>query len=249
MENKTITQSSRPDLTFIICAYNEIGRIEKAYAELLKTLNSRQEQIEMLFFDNGSTDGTREWLSALKRPEVKVFFNEKNIGKGGSIKRGIAQSTGKHIVIYDPDGEYRAADIWKCYDCAKETKAAFVIGSRALNGKVNYYYYLNYLGVIFLTFLTNKLYGTKLTDTASATKLFDADLLRKVSLKNNGFDLDFELVTRIARLGGKIVEVAIDYQPRTVEEGKKIRPVRDGLLALGTIIRDRFLSLKALSKK
>ncbi|MBU2541472.1 MAG: glycosyltransferase family 2 protein [Candidatus Omnitrophica bacterium] len=249
IEKKDMVQTKLADLTFIMCAYNEIGRIEKAYEDLLVSLKNRTEQVEILFFDNGSTDGTREWLKAINHPDVQVFFNETNLGKGGSVKRGIGFSRGNYIVIYDPDCEYRAEDVWKCYDHAKETEAAFVLGSRALNGDVKYHYYLNYLGVMFLTFLTNLLYGCKLTDTASATKLFDGNFLRQIILENSGFDLDFELVTRVARLGGKISEVAINYYSRTVEEGKKIRPFQDGFLALKTIIRDRFVTRESIVAK
>lgn len=231
-----------------MCSYNEIGRIEKAYEDVLNSLKSRQEKVEILFIDNGSTDGTREWLRTISNPIVRIIFNEKNLGKGGSIKKGIRLSRGKYIVIHDPDFEYRAEDVWKCYDFAKKNKAVFVLGSRVLGGKVKYHYYLNYLGVKFLTSMLNILYQSKLTDAATALKLLDGEIIRKINLCCNGFDLDFELITRIARLGGKIMEIPAQYYPRTVEQGKKIRPFRDGLMALKVIITDRFILKTSLLK-
>lgn len=239
----------RPDLSLIICAYNEMGRIQKMYEDLLDSLKNHTERVEILFFDNGSKDGTREWLKTINHHAVKVFFNETNLGKGASVKKGIALSTGMYITIHDADNEYRAADIWKCYDYARQKGAAFVLGSRVLNGQVHQHNYLNYMGVRFLTFLLNLLYGCKLTDSASGMKLFDSNIIQKILLQRNGFDLDFELVARVARVGGKILEVPINYYPRTVKEGKKIRPFRDGFSALKPIIKDRIVSKKSLLKK
>lgn len=235
-----------PDLSFIMCSYNEIGRIEKAYEDLLESLKDRKEKIEVLFIDNGSSDGTREWLSFIDNQEVRVVLNETNLGKGGSVKKGISLSKGEYIVIHDPDFEYRAADVWRCYDHAKKTGAAFVLGSRILNKEVRYEYVLNYFGVRLLTFLINSLYGCKLTDTATAMKLLKGDVIRNINLNCNGFDLDFELVTKVARYGGKIGEVPAEYYPRTVEEGKKIRPFYDGFMSLKVILKDRFIPRKSI---
>jgi glycosyltransferase involved in cell wall biosynthesis len=229
-----------------MCAYNEIGRIEKSYEDLLESRKNRNEKIEILFIDNGSTDGTREWLQTITDPDVKLIFNETNLGKGGSIKKGIQLSEGKYVVIHDPDFEYRAADVWKCYDHAKETGAAFVLGSRILGDEVRYEYLANYLGVKFLSFVINVLYGCRLTDTATAMKLLDGDVIRSLSLRCNGFDLDFELVTRVARSGGRIVEVPAEYYPRTVAEGKKIKAIQDGLASLKVILKDRFVSRSSI---
>lgn len=240
---------SPPDLTFIMCAYNEAGRIEKAYRELLETLKNRPEKVEIMFFDNGSTDGTREWLKTINNPDVKVFFNEANLGKGGSIIKGIVSSSGKYIVIHDPDCEYRAADVWRCYDYAKQTQASMVLGSRVLSKiKVIRPHYLNYIGVRFLTFLINRLYGCNITDAATAIKLFNGEFMRKVYLRCTGFDLDFELITKMARLGKEIREIPIAYEPRTVAEGKKIRLLRDGFFSFKVILADKLAPQQSFLK-
>jgi dolichol-phosphate mannosyltransferase len=231
-----------------MCSYNEIGRIEDSYNDLVESMKGRTEKVEVLFIDNGSTDGTREWLSSIVNPDVKVVFNETNLGKGGSIKKGISISNGEYVVIHDPDFEYRAADVWKCYDHAVKTGAAFVLGSRVLDDQIKYEYYINFLGVKLLTFLINFLYGCRLTDTATAMKLLKGDVIRGLRLNCNSFDLDFELVTRVARSGGSILEVPAEYYPRTVDEGKKIRAFHDGFMSLKLILKDRFASRSSITR-
>lgn len=238
----------KPDLSIIICSYNEIGRIDQTYNDLLQTLQERQEKTEIFFIDNGSTDGTREWLTKVKHPDVQVIFNEKNLGKGGSLKKGIELSTGNYVVVHDSDFEYRAGDLWKSYDRAVADNASLVLGGRFANGKTSSYHLVNYLGVRFLTMLINILYGCWLKDSASAVKLFKGDLLRSIRLESDGFELDFELVARVARVGGKVLEVSADFFPRTTDEGKKVRAVSDGLSSLKVILKNRFLPKSKLFK-
>lgn len=246
--NNPKTVGAQPDLTVILCAYNEMGRIQPALDDLLSSLNGRSDSAEIIILDNCSTDGTREWLSHLSLPRVRVELNETNLGKGGSIKRGFALSQGKYVVIHDPDMEYRAADIWKLLDLARSQGAAMVLGSRVLGGKASYKYFLNYFGVRALTSLTNLLYRCRLTDTATAMKLLEGSLARQMKLASSGFDLDFELVARVLRLGGTMREARVEYHPRTKAQGKKIRAFRDGLAALKVILRDRLVSRTQMTK-
>ena len=237
------TDIAQYDLTIIMCSYNEAGRIEAAVDDLYASAMERSETFEVIALDNGSTDGTKEWLKAAEYPNFKKIFNEVNLGKGGSIKSGIAMSKGKYVVIHDPDMEYKACDIWRLLDAAIQDDVQMVLGSRTLGqGKPSYHYIANYLGVRFLTALINILFGSKLTDTATAMKLIDGNVGRSMRFQSTGFDLDFELVVRIRRLGYLISERRIDYFPRTKAEGKKIRAWRDGLLSMKAILRDRILS-------
>ena len=130
----------------------------------------------------------------------------------------------------------------------KQHNCDFVLGSRKLGGDKVYEYYLNYLGVTFLANLTNILYQSNLTDTATATKLFRSSFIKKINLQRNGFNLDFELVCRTLRMGGKIKEFPITYSPRTKIEGKKIKLFRDGFSSILTVIIDRFIPLRFLKK-
>lgn len=226
-----------------------MGRIQVAYDQLLNSLKARKESIEILCIDNGSTDGTQEYLMNLSGDHLKVLINDRNIGKGGSIKRGIDQSTGRYLVIHDPDEEYDAEDIWRVYDNTIRYDLDMALGSRVLGGQAFYKYRLNYWGVSALTWLINVLYGSHLTDSATAMKLIRGDLARKINWRCDGFDLDFELIVRVLRLGGRIGETNIKYYPRTIEEGKKLRAWRDGFKSLMPILRDRILPKSRLYKK
>ena len=231
-----------PELTVIVCAYNEMGRIQPAVDDLDAALEGRPEPTETIILDNASTDGTREWLKSLALPNTRIVLNEANLGKGGSIRKGITLSRGRYVVVHDPDMEYRAADVWHLLDAARDQGAAMVLGSRVLGGNVAYRYLANYLGVRFLTASINRLYGSRLTDAATAMKLLDGGLARSLNLESTGFDLDFELVVRTLRLGHSVKETRVQYFPRTRAQGKKIRAWRDGLAALRVVLRDRFLA-------
>jgi glycosyltransferase involved in cell wall biosynthesis len=145
-----------PDLTIIMCAYNEMGRIQPALEEVLLSLDGHSESVEIIVLDNCSTDGTREWLHGAKQPLVRVELNQSNLGKGGSIKKGIGMSRGCYVVIHDPDLGYRADDIWDLLDLAHQTRASLVLGSRVLGGHARYEYLHNYLGAWFLRTCTQK---------------------------------------------------------------------------------------------
>jgi dolichol-phosphate mannosyltransferase len=230
-------------LSIILCVYNEIRVIEKSFQELYRDCESKEMEYEIIIVDNNSSDGTKEWLDSLENPSVTKVFNEKNIGKGGSIKKGIGIASGKFLIIFDPDQEYETQSIWDCLNKIESSGAQCILGSRRLEQHRNYKYAINYYGVVFLSSFINLLYNTSLTDTATAIKCFNTKFLKNVPLVSDGFNLDFELVCRVARLGGKIEEVNVNYFPRSKAEGKKIKALQDGFASLIVILRDRLFKL------
>jgi dolichol-phosphate mannosyltransferase len=229
-----------PVLTVIMCAYNEMSRIREAFDDVLGSMADRPEPVEIIVLDNGSTDGTREWLRDFRHPAVRVELNERNLGKGGSVKKGLRLSRGAWVVVHDPDLEYRARDLWTLLDLARTTGASLVLGSRYLGkGRAERQTLANYLGARALSGLIRLLYGCRITDAATAMKLMDGATARGLQLVRDGFELDFEIVARVARAGGLIAEAPIAYHPRTRAEGKKVQAGRDGLRALGVIVRAR----------
>jgi glycosyltransferase involved in cell wall biosynthesis len=226
-------------LSIIVCVFNEIATIRTAL-ESLRAVDLGAWEREIIVVDNCSTDGTRKFLETLdylKMPDVRVILNERNLGKGGSIRVAINALEGDYAVIHDADLEYDPADHVKML-AEVERGALAVFGSRTLGGEVVYEYAQNYWAVRFLTGLTNVLFGGHLTDVATALKLARADILKALNLKTSGFDLDFELPCKLLRAGVDIREVAVSYKPRTAEEGKKIRPI-DGVSALRVILWER----------
>ncbi len=234
-------------LSVIICAYNEEVTILQVLERVHKVVLPDGWECEFVVVDNASTDRTPELLRMIDYEDTRVIFQPRNMGKGTSIRTAIPECTGDYLFIQDADLEYDPGDLPLFLDRADEDRPAAIFGSRTLGGRAIYEYAANYWGVRFLTWLTNLLYGGHLTDVATASKMVRRDVIEKLKLTGKGFDLDFELPDKLLRAGYEIVEVPIHYEPRTIEEGKKIRPW-DGLWALRIILRDRFIPLDAVVK-
>jgi len=225
-------------LSVIICCYNERATIRDIIERTRAVDLGPGWTREILVVDNFSTDGTREILQQVDYPDVRVIFHERNMGKGMSIRTGIANMTGDYMIIQDADAEYDPAEHPRFCRKAEETGAAAIFGSRVLGGQVKYKYAHAYLGVRVLTTMTNLLFGGHLTDVATATKMVRADVVKSLNLTTTDFNLDFELPDKILLAGHDIIEIPITYNPRSYAEGKKIK-TRDGLRALLTMLRDR----------
>lgn len=234
-------------LSVIICCYNERATIRDVIAKTQAVDLGAGWEREILVVDNCSTDGTREILQTIADPEIRVILHERNMGKGMSIRTGIANMTGDYMIIQDADIEYDPAEHPKFCRKVDETGATAVYGSRILSGNVKYEYAHAYLGVRLWTWLTNILFGSKLTDVGTGTKMIRSDVAKSLNLTLTGFNLEFELTNKVLLLGHEIVEVAIDYNPRTYAEGKKIT-IGDGLKIVLTMLRDRFRLTPVLKK-
>ncbi len=229
-------------LSIVICVYNEKETILPVLDRVRRAPLLPGWHREIIVVDNASTDGTRELLCRTDAPDIRVIFQPQNLGKGTSIRTAIPYCDGDYVFIQDADFEYDPNDYPKFLTCVEERAPVAVFGSRTLGGRAIYQYVANYWGVRLLTALTNLLYGAQLTDVATASKMVRTDVLKSLRLTGSGFDLDFELPGKLLRAGYEIAEVPISYKPRTVAEGKKIRPW-DGLWALRIIVRDRLLPM------
>lgn len=229
-------------LSIIICAYNERNSILTVLNQVIQIELAPNWEKEIIIVDNASTDGTQDLLRSVQAPNVKVVFHPRNLGKGASIRTGIAHATGEYAIIQDADTEYDPADLARILGKALELDADAVFGSRVFGGQKRYKYAHAYWGVRLLSMFTNLLCGSKLTDVAVATKMARTSVLQALNLQGENFDLDFELPVRLLRAGYTIHEIPISYRPRTYEEGKKIK-VTDGLRAFWVIFRERFRPL------
>ena len=224
----------------ILCpVYNEIPFIEEALSKLLQDLKSCSDEYEVLVIDNCSTDGTESFLRNYSHKNVHTIFNEENIGKGGSVQKGIKHSNGDLIAIFDLDLEYCSKDLVHILNTFYALNSSLVLGSRLINQKI-YLYYTYYLGNIFLTKIINILFGSNISDAATAIKVMKKNVFDKIDLQNNGFALDFEIVCKILKTHSDVSEVPITYSPRSKAEGKKVRAVSDGLSSLAVIVKARF---------
>ena len=228
------TSGSRPELTVAIAAYNERATIMQLLQRVMAVPVTKQ----IIVVDNCSTDGTRELLADVD-DSVEVIYQPRNLGKGTSIRTAISHARGEYFIVQDADLEYEPEQYPRLLSYAREHDLDALYGSRVMEGRnTNYVGY--YLGVQALTWMTNVLYRARLTDVATACKMFRTSVVSKLNLRGASFDLDFELTNKICRDGWRIDEVPVPYHPRTFDEGKKIRS-RDGLSAAYVIIRERFI--------
>ena len=235
-------------LSIIICVYNEIDTFSTVLESVRAVDLGPGWEKEIIVVDNFSTDGTRELLQELDLSDGQIIFHPRNLGKGTSVRTGIAHCTGDYAIIQDADLEYDPAEFPVFLAQIGEQRPAAIYGSRTMGGHAVYEYAANYIAVRAFSWMTNLLYGARLTDVATGSKMVRCDVLKSLILTSAGFDLDFELTDKILRAGHEIVEVPVTYRPRTIAEGKKIRPW-DGLGALRVIIRDRLIPMNQVIKE
>lgn len=229
----------------IIPAYNEAGTIEDLVEKVKQAPLPRNLEKEIIVIDDRSTDDTRERLS--KMTDLRYFSHEWNQGKGAAIKTGIKHATGDILLIQDADLEYDPQDYPVLLQSILNGFVEFVIGSRFLCEPPKFFtkngdpFFSHFIGNQIIIWLTNFLYGQKLTDYEGCYKVFTASLAKSIPVSANGFEFDNELVCKCMKRGHKIAEVPIHYRPRLYSEGKKIG-WRDGVIILWTILKWRFKS-------
>ena len=210
-------------LSIIICVFNEIRTIKKLLNKVENVKLLEEIQKEIIIIDNNSADGSKEFLKKIKiTKNLKIFFQEKNLGKGNSILKGIKESSGDLIIFQDADLEYDPENYNKLINHLIKNDLDAVFGSRIKNNETYFYYKINRYAVVFLTKLINLLYKGSFTDVATNHKLIKSNVLKKLNLTSKGFDLDFEISLKLAKYKYNYDEVHIDYHPRTYNEGKKI---------------------------
>lgn len=221
-------------VSVIVPVYNEIAHLD----ELLQAIQASPVKKEIIIVDDCSTDGTREKLQSLPATEnVTVVFHEKNHGKGAAIRTALAYARGEYILIQDSDLEYDPQDYAKLLNPLAEGRANVVYGVRPDRPERGLRFFL---GAKLLTHLTNLLYGAGIHDEATCYKVVRRTLLAQLNLQCRRFEFCPEVTAKLSRMGEKIAEVPISYNPRSKVEGKKIRH-SDGWLAIWTLIRYRFV--------
>ena len=230
-------------LSVLVAAYNEEATLWPCIKAVLAARLPRGVEREIIVVDDGSTDGT--WAVAQRlageHPEVRIFQQPANRGKGAAIRRAISEMTGDLTVFQDADLEYSPTDYARLLKPILEGKADAVFGSRFIGEERKVLYFWHSVGNKLLTLLANMLNNTNLTDMETCYKVFRADVLRAIPLESNRFGIEPELAAKVARNRLRLYEVPVSYNGRTYEEGKKIS-WRDGLAALWFIAKFRFSS-------
>lgn len=223
-------------VSIVIPVFNEENMIQ----EVLETVHKKQVpgwKKEIIIVDDGSTDNTRKILAQYKKKHT-IIFQKKNIGKGAALHEGFRHATGDVILIQDADLEYVPEDYDALLTPFEHERVHAVYGSRFLGSHLSTMLLYTW-GNKFVTFLTNIIYNSNLTDMETGYKAFKKEILQQITLKQKRFDFEPELTAKLLKHGYQIYEVPISYYGRKFEEGKKLT-WKDGITAVWTLVKYRF---------
>jgi len=230
----------QPKLTIIIPAYNEINTIQILIDKIFSIKINKQ----IILIDDNSMDGTRDAITKNEEKIDKIIFHDVNKGKGAAIKSAQKFIEGEYVVIQDADLEYDPDDLNNLLNVIESKNLKVVYGSRVLNNlknkkSQNFSHGLRIFGNIFLTKLSNLINKQNLTDAHTCYKMFDSNLFKSIKLEEDGFSFCPEITTKVSLLNIDISEIAINYNGRSYQQGKKIQAI-DGLKAIWTLIKYKF---------
>jgi glycosyltransferase involved in cell wall biosynthesis len=225
-------------LSVVIPVYNERATLR----HLVERVLAVPLELEVLCVDDGSRDGSREILAELQSqcPQIQVFLQPQNMGKGAALRRGIREATGEFVVIQDADMEYDPQDYPLLLGPLIQGKADVVYGSRFLGAAPHrVLYFWHSVGNRLLTLLSNCLTNINLTDMETCYKAFRREVIQAIPIEEDRFGFEPEITVKVAKRHLRIYEVGISYWGRTYEEGKKIG-WKDGVRAVWCLLKYSF---------
>jgi glycosyltransferase involved in cell wall biosynthesis len=227
-------------LSVIMPAYNERETIREIITRVM-SVDLAPHTLELVVVDDGSKDGTRDILREYEgRPDIRVFYQPQNGGKGAAVARGIREASGDAFVIQDADLEYDPNDFRKLIEPIASGEADVVYGSRFMkrHGGRGYLRRWHWMGNAALTMVSNAVTGLRLTDMETCYKMLRRGVAERLDLQSRDFAMEPEITCKVARMGVKLREVPISYQGRTYDEGKKIG-MKDAYKAVLTTLKYR----------
>ena len=223
-------------LSVLVPIYNERNTIERLLNEVAAVDTGLE--LEILAGDDGSSDGTREILSRLQLPGLKVILMPDNVGRGGVLKHLWTLATGDIYVHQDADLEYDPRDYIPLLRPILSGEADVVYGSR-FKGSIEGMRFANRMGNLFMSASARTLYGVQVSDLMTCYKMYRAPLIQGLQIRANGFDFEAEFTARLAQRGARFAEAPVGFRGRTFEEGKKIRAF-DAVRVMRELVRCKF---------
>ena len=224
-------------LSIIIPIYNEVESIR----EIVNRVQDTKLAWEIVLVDDGSMDGTRDLLKELDgKNNVRVILKDKNEGKGSAVRTGIEAAKGDVLLIQDADLEYDPRDYPTLLKPLKEGIADVVYGSRFLGGPRRVVMFWHMVANYMLTFMTNILYNTILSDMETGYKVFRKEVVEGMTIHAKRFDFEPEFTAKMLKRKYRIFEVPITFNPRDYSQGKKIK-LKDAFEAVWTLLKYRFV--------
>jgi glycosyltransferase involved in cell wall biosynthesis len=224
-------------LSVVIPIFNERESIQ----EIVRRVQATSLADEIVLVDDGSVDGTREILAGMDGSgNVHVLLHEKNQGKGAAVRTGINAAQGEIMLIQDADLEYDPRDYPALLKPLEEGIADVVYGSRFLGGPRRATMFWHMVANYLLTFMTNILYDTILTDMETGYKVFRRKVVEDMPIHARRFDFEPEFTAKVLKRHYRIYEVPISFNPRDYSQGKKIK-LKDAFEAIWTLFKYRFV--------
>lgn len=221
-------------LSIIIPCYNESATILSLIDAVKQSPVANK---EIIIVDDGSRDGTRDILSTLKDPDVRVIFHKMNQGKGAALRTGFQEASGDICIVQDADLEYDPQEFPIVIQPIVDGKADVVFGSRFQSGRPHrVVYFWHRVGNGVLTLMSNFFTDLNLSDMETCYKAFRREVIQAINIRENRFGFEPEVTAKIAKMNLRIYEVGISYYGRTYEEGKKIG-WKDGVRAIYCILK------------
>jgi glycosyltransferase involved in cell wall biosynthesis len=224
-------------LSIVVPCYNEKRTIVPLLERVLGANLPEQVEREVVIVDDCSTDGTADVVKSIHDPRIRVLRHEKNKGKGAALRTAFQHAAGAIVIVQDADLEYNPNEYGKLLKPILDGRADVVFGSRFMTtDERRILYFSHFIGNQVLTFISNVFTNMNLSDMETCFKMFRANVLEKITIRENRFGFEPEITAKIARLKCRVYEVGISYSGRTYEEGKKIG-LKDGFRALWCIVK------------
>lgn len=225
-------------ITIVMPVYNEVSTIR----EIIKRVEDVDLDKEFVIVDDYSTDGTRDILKSIGRDRnIRVFYHEKNMGKGAALRTGVRHVSGDIVIIQDADLEYNPQEYHRLITPILDGRADVVYGSRFITTEERrVLFFWHFMGNSFLTLLSNMATNLNLSDMETCYKVFKAEVIKNINIEEDRFGFEPEITAKIAKRRYRIYEVGISYSGRDYSEGKKIG-WKDGVRALWCIIKYNFV--------